>query len=563
MATVYLAVASGMGGFNKLQVVKQLRGALAAEPEFLKMFLEEARLAARINHPNVVQTYEVGFDQKHHFIAMEYLEGPALESVVRLWARKNDAAQPPAGLDGFTVPMRLRILADVCAGLHYAHELTDFDGKPLHVVHRDISPHNVIVTYDGHVKLVDFGIAKAADSSDDTRTGVMKGKVAYMAAERFGRGNVDRRSDIFSVAAMMWHLLAREKLWKGLSDAEIFSRLATGQVPSPRTVDPNIDPRLEQICMKGLALRPEDRFQTAADMQYALEDYLQTQPRVTSRDIGQWVLSQFADRRAKIKAIVEEQMRATKAEGTALPMIGPTGAITRESVGGWGGDADLMGMGAREAALAQPAPQQPGVARLIRIASIGVVGLVAVAALVIALVRQRATEGSANAKTAKTATPFGNPATPLVTVNIHATPDNALLFIDDVQLPSNPSTSTMVRDGASHRIRAEAPGFATKRELVVFDSSTVSAEIVLEPEKEVAVKDPVKDPKNARPVAPTRHGAGAAHPPAGGATAQPTAEPTQAPPAATPHATAAGGGDLVDGKKPKKPGIDTKEDPWK
>src|SRR4051812_43233981 len=167
MGCVYLAVAQGPAGFSKLAVIKELKPALLEEPGFLEMFLDEARLCARLNHPNVVQTNEVNVDAGRAWLAMEYLDG---QSLVRLRARLAREGKLP-------IAMHLRVIAEACHGLHYAHELADFDGTPLGVVHRDVSPHNVFVTYDGHVKIVDFGVAKALGASHETTAGVMKGKV--------------------------------------------------------------------------------------------------------------------------------------------------------------------------------------------------------------------------------------------------------------------------------------------------------------------------------------------------------------------------------------------------
>src|SRR5215472_7080887 len=175
MADVYLAVSRGPAGFNKLIVIKRLRPDLAADPSFRDMFLDEARLAARLNHPNVVSTFEVGEEGSSIYLAMEYLEGQPLNLVVREASKKH-----------VSLPEELyaRILADALMGLHYAHKLADYDGSPLRVVHRDVSPHNIFVTYDGQVKMLDFGIAKAESKATQTEVGVLKGKVAYMAPEQ-------------------------------------------------------------------------------------------------------------------------------------------------------------------------------------------------------------------------------------------------------------------------------------------------------------------------------------------------------------------------------------------
>src|SRR5262245_49429219 len=191
MASVYLSVVPGPAGVNKLLVVKILREELSQDAEFLAMFLNEARLATRLNHANVVQTYEVGFADARHFLAMDYLDGQPLHAVLRKASRT-----------GMPLDVHVRILADTLAGLHYAHTLADFDGTPLRVVHRDVSPQNVFVTYDGRVLVVDFGIAKATGAASNTQSGVFKGKLSYVAPEQAAGDAVDARADLFAVGVM-------------------------------------------------------------------------------------------------------------------------------------------------------------------------------------------------------------------------------------------------------------------------------------------------------------------------------------------------------------------------
>src|SRR5580698_5191926 len=219
MADVFLAVAQGPAGFNKLVVIKRARLELEQDPDFLSMFLDEARLAARLNHPNVVQTHEVGQEGDRYFIAMEYLDGQPLN---RIRARAGAS---------FATDMQVRVLTDTLAGLHHAHELCDFDGTALGVVHRDATPQNVFVTYDGQVKVVDFGIAKAIDSSSETRTGTVKGKVTYMAPEQAKGERVDCRADIFAVGVMLWEGIAGRRMWKGVPELTVVHELIGGKVP--------------------------------------------------------------------------------------------------------------------------------------------------------------------------------------------------------------------------------------------------------------------------------------------------------------------------------------------
>jgi eukaryotic-like serine/threonine-protein kinase len=444
MATVFLAVARGPAGFNKLVVVKCLRPSLAAEPEFLEMFLAEARLAARINHPNVVQTNEVGFDGQFYYIAMEYIEGPSLESIVR-----------KAGTTSFPVKFHLHVLIQALEGLHNAHELRDFEGKSLNVVHRDISPHNIMVSYDGHVKLLDFGIAKAVDSGSNTRTGILKGKCAYMAPEQFGGHNIDRRADVFAAGVCLWQAITGTKLWKGLSDAEIFSKLSRGEIPSPKTVKPDLPDELVKITMKALALNSADRWTSAAEFGRALEDFVTRNAtyRTTTRELTEFVSQLFASERAKMRATVEEQLRLVNTTGSSLVAF----------------SSDLAG-GAM--------PMAPITARRSRR------GLIAVAMVVILglgvggvfFMRSRAAASATQEQTVPPATQ--------AKVTIAVTPDGASIFFDDAPLTGNPVTATFPRDGLTHRVRAEAPGYEHKIELVALDSSNVSVQLDLTQESD-------------------------------------------------------------------------------
>jgi serine/threonine-protein kinase len=205
----------------------------------------------------------------------------------------------------------LHILVHLLEGLQYAHEVKDFDGTPLNLVHRDVSPHNVLVTYDGQIKVLDFGIAKALDSSQDTRTGVLKGKVAYMPPEQASGDPIDRRADVFSAGVMLWEFAVGRRMWdRSLRDMQILSALMKGAIPPPREHAPDIDPQLEQIILKATAPWPKDRYATAAEMQADVERLLKSLevPSFGSRDIGKFVADLFADERDRIKGAIDEQL---------------------------------------------------------------------------------------------------------------------------------------------------------------------------------------------------------------------------------------------------------------
>lgn len=320
MADVFLSVARGQMGFNKLAVIKRLRQALAEEPAFRNMFLDEARLAARLSHPNIVHTYEVGEQNGVYFIAMEYLEGQSLNKVLKEALRRKEGIEPELGA---------RIVADALGGLSYAHTLGDYDGRPLGIIHRDVSPHNIFVTYDGHTKLVDFGIAKAALSSTETEVGVLKGKVAYMSPEQAMGGRIDQRADLFAMGIVLWELLARQRLMTGESAANTLHKLMNEPIPRVSAVMPGIDPELEAIVGKALEKDPQYRWQTAAEMRDALEAWLRSQ-QVPARqeEVGRKMVYLFGNVREEVQRQVQRHMSAI----TAATNTQELQALTAESL---------------------------------------------------------------------------------------------------------------------------------------------------------------------------------------------------------------------------------------
>ncbi len=318
MADVYLGVVRGPAGFNKLVVLKVLRAQFSHDTEFLKMFLDEARLSARFNHPNVVQTYEVEEDQGRCFLVMEYLEGHPL-------------ADLEASHGEMPLPMSVRVLVDILSGLHYAHELTDLHGEGLGIVHRDVSPQNVFVTYDGPAKMLDFGVAKARNALSQTQDGAIKGKVRYMAPEQVSGEGVDRRADVFAAGILLWRAATGKKLWEGYDQLSIMHRLVNGEpVPSPRSIRPEVPRAIDAICVKALALRPEDRFATAAEFGAALEEVLHgAGAQGSHRAVARYLEERYAPARAKFQAFVDERLRAL--EGLPLDRASSFGGLGGES----------------------------------------------------------------------------------------------------------------------------------------------------------------------------------------------------------------------------------------
>ncbi|WP_437531274.1 serine/threonine-protein kinase [Sorangium sp. So ce726] len=302
MADVFLAVSRGPGSFNKLVVVKCLRVGMAEDPRYVLMFLDEAKLSARLNHPNVVQTYEIGGESGGYFIVMEYLEGQPLKDVVRA------VVSGCPGAASFTRGAWVRMIVEALRGLHYAHELADFDGGLLGIVHRDVSPHNIFVTYDGAVKIVDFGVAKAALNAAHTESGTFKGKMAYAAPEQaMASGDVDRRADIFAIGIVLWELLAMRRLFDG-DHVAVMHQLLTRDIPRLSTVVPDIDPVLDEIVARALQRDRDRRFATAQEMGDAMESYLRGSGEdVRTEQLGAHVLEMFAESRALVRQQVTAQ----------------------------------------------------------------------------------------------------------------------------------------------------------------------------------------------------------------------------------------------------------------
>ena len=274
MAEIFLARASGIEGFEKLVVVKRILPTLAASDDFVRMFLDEARLAAQLHHPNIAQVYDIGLDGGAHFFVMEYVDGHDLRAVLN--------ASTQSG--GLPLEHALAIVAAVAAGLHYAHEHRGPDGEPLGIVHRDVSPSNVLVTYDGAVKLVDFGIAKARTRAE-TRDGALKGKIRYMSPEQCRGEALDRRSDIFSLGLLLYELTAGSRAFDEELEYELVTLVAAGSVPPPSARVRTYPEDLEAIVMKALRPNPSERYATAEEMQLELERYA-GRARLTLSTVG-------------------------------------------------------------------------------------------------------------------------------------------------------------------------------------------------------------------------------------------------------------------------------------
>jgi len=538
MADVFLSVQQGPVGFNKLVVIKRLRETFADDPEFVLMLLDEARLAARLNHPNVVQTNEVGQFGRHHFIAMEYLDGQPFHRINHRASKKG----------GIPLVFQARVLADVLSGLHHAHELQEFDGTHLGVVHRDVTPHNIFITYSGQVKVVDFGIAKAVGRSAETRTGVVKGKVTYMAPEQAIGGVVDRRADLFSVGVMLFEAITGQRMWQNVQDLVVVSRLVNGEYnTSPKAVNPSVPDALEEICKKALAHKPEDRYANAEEFQNALEDYIRsTGEHVAQRELSEFVTGLFKERRDEMKAIIDKQLAELKskpASSISLAQLDPTStsnptlrSLSVNIDSPMLGEAIFPKASASDPIVAsRPPPQRRSPAQI----GLGVaLLLLAGGGAYVGLTRSAPSSEAAQSQDVK--------------IRVRALPASAKITLDSDQQLDNPHVGSVRRDGKTHVIRASAEGYvAAEREVRFEDDVTLDltlkpspvAEMVPPADSATPSSEPDVDPKKpgAKPITGPRRGK-----PGAPASAEPAAP--FPPPAPTPS-----------GKKKRE--LDP-EDPW-
>ncbi|MBT8481425.1 MAG: protein kinase [Myxococcales bacterium] len=301
MGSVYLARLDGTAGFEKLVALKRIHPHLAREADCIEMFLDEAKIASRITHPNVCSVFDFGQADGEYYIAMEYLVG---EPLARLFTR---VAKIPEQRRSPLLPLRMaRIIADACEGLHAAHELKDSNGDLLNVVHRDVSPRNLFITYDGAVQLVDFGVASARERLHKTSTGDVKGTIAYMAPEQLKAGTIDRRIDTWALGAALWEALAVKRLFKRDTTANTMFALLYEDIAPPSKFRPQVPKELDEIALKALARNPDERWQSAREMGQALRRFLSTQDELIGpAELSDWMSELFPQGEARKNQLME------------------------------------------------------------------------------------------------------------------------------------------------------------------------------------------------------------------------------------------------------------------
>jgi eukaryotic-like serine/threonine-protein kinase len=548
MADVFLAVAAGPVGFNKLHVLKLLRQESFDNGDAARMFAIEARLAALLNHPNVVQTYEVGEDRGAVFLVMEYLEGQPLHSIVHHSKRVDAGGVLDLG-------MRLRILIEILDGLHYVHELRDLAEQPLNLVHRDVSPQNIFVTYDGGIKLLDFGVAKTTSNSFSTRVGTIKGKVGYMAPEQVNKPSlVSRRTDLFQVGLILWEGVVGHRVWEGLTDYEVLLRLSNYSGLDTEA-PPETDPELLRICRRALAPAPESRYATAEQFASELDAFMVARKiRYTAKDVGAFVARLFAEQRQELRESIHRRLREMQGESgrggrqadAALPPLfsGLLGGQTSSShLNVPGGGRMFSSTVARRfdqgesPTMVKGDSAKSGRARGWKVAAATTaVGAVAVLGAVAA---QKGTTLSARSSVVAPNSAV-EVKSGLAEFSVEAVPSDARLFLDNAPLPSNPFRRAVGKDAALHMVRAEAAGYETVSILVRFDRDTENI-IALRPTK--ASAEPATIPSARAPSVskesrghPSKASAAGRPKPSVAESAIPTSNPKSAPAGKSPPA---------------------------
>lgn len=300
MAELFLALQRSVGGFEKMLIVKRILPNLAQDETFVRMLLSEARIAATLNHPNIAQIFDIGVEEGEYYIAMEHVHGEDLRAIVR--AMKHHDVR------GFPLEHTLAIVIGCAAALAHAHEQRGVDGQPMGIVHRDISPQNILVTFHGDVKLVDFGIAKASRSNSDiTASGKLKGKAPYMSPEQAQGIPIDGRSDVFSLGVILFELSTGKRLFRGPTEYDTLRMIISEPYPAPAAVNPSLHPTLCAIIERALARNPDDRYQSAKAFQADLEDFARTEHlTVSTIALSAWMKGLFQEKLAEQDKLVHE-----------------------------------------------------------------------------------------------------------------------------------------------------------------------------------------------------------------------------------------------------------------
>lgn len=498
MADVYLAHQPGPFSAGKLVVLKQLRMGGADDAQFLQMFADESRIAVRLSHPNVVHTYEAVAEGDDYYLILEFLNGKSLYQVLQVLKRER-------------VPLELHlwVLTQVLAGLQYAHDLKDFDDSPMHVVHRDVSPSNVFVTYEGDVKILDFGIAKSTAGMSATREGIIKGKLGYASPEQCLCQETDRRTDIYAVGVMLWEALACRKRSLGETSAATYQARVQGAEPPIEQVAPTAPGELVGICNRALMHEPKARFQTALEFRQALDGYL---GKVGWTDgsgrVRAFMQEHFALEIADMRKRIDAHLLRTQSNGERVSMT-PLRPGSIPPVSGTLETRALQSSAPENATRESIAASFRRHKRQVALGAVVGAALACAGAATLILSRAKTNDlpGVEPANAAPAAEAHGNslPVNPLaspsqkVTLALSASPSSAQLRLDGRPI-TNPYNVSVAQDRGMHHLTVEAEGYQTlERELSFERSIEATFALLVAPPSPAATtlpSPPTKSPPN-------------------------------------------------------------------
>ena len=468
VSDVSLAHVEGGAPDAQLAVVKRLKLGADADADLLAQWADEARISQRLKHPNIAEVLAAGDEADGSFLVFEYLEGQTLGRI------RGRASRREGGLPR---PIALHIVMAIATGLGYAHAAQDDGGMPLQIVHRDVSPENIIVTYSGAAKLFDFSVATSKGASVKGRAGATKGNISYMAPEQ-GKSavNLDERADVFATGLVLWELLAGKRMWDGLSEADVLARLADdAPLPSLRSVVPDMPEALDAICARALAKVRDDRFDTAVELKEAIENASKTLGLVATRsEVAVFVTALFEDERDKMRAMVADALASPTDSSHSLPRLPAAESDPSLFIGAAPPAAPVR--------VVEVVVEQPSRDRRFNLV-VGAAVVVAFAAVGVVALTHDNTGGAPKEADRQVAAERPRPAgafapAPVVsayvepqeiTIEITVTPSTAQLIVDGIKIPSSTYRTRVVPGKFTHEVHAEAPGYEPRVVKLSFD----------------------------------------------------------------------------------------------
>ncbi len=473
MAEIFLALHRSVAGFEKLIVIKRILPSMNTNKAFIDMLLHEARVAATLSHPNVVQTFDVGQVDGTYFIAMEHIHGEDLQAIVRAMKKKD--------LTEFPLEHTLSIVLGMCSGLAYAHDKRDLDNRPLSIVHRDISPRNIVVSFTGDVKIVDFGIAKSGvEPGEDTGAGQLKGKAPYMSPEQASGQPIHWRSDIFATGVMLFELTTGKRLFKGASEFETLKLIVDKEYPRPSDVRPDYPLGLERIVMRALAKNRDDRYQSARDMQADIEAFVRHERIPVSQvRLSTWMDFLFEDKLAQQKEALQDIMQLADViaaqHGALFDGAAPT------STGSGAGTGTGSGTGAAPTALPSlvPPPRRSNAAAIAAVT-------ITIALVAGGVFYVKHEDDLRNAELRPAAAPLPTevaPAAPVArgAIDVTSTPPGCAIWVDgDLRSDVTPARLEKLPLGKEIKLKLTKEGFEAYRAEITLSAAAPDKKLVAE-----------------------------------------------------------------------------------